>query len=276
MPIPVGHHEQGDGMSRSEWETGEVLLPSAAVKQVRDKVWGVHNKIHDRAMELCQEFWREHSTRSVKTYEAEVKTFRERSNQISTQASRSWQGATDESVHEMAARQLAEELLERVSRSAPDGSWLGQGKVRPRRVTVRDLEQMEPKATTRTKSVCPGECSISFEGRTLHWHVSENNHAVERAYEHPVAQALMAALDKVQWTRGTGGSFWGSDEYADDAARHNPGMNPVSTGATFGPVGLEREAASMGMTAAELKKLRAKPAMPAPAPYRRPYNPGGW
>ena len=45
------------------------------------------------------------------------------------------------------------------------------------------------------------------------------------------------ALSAVNWTRGTGGTCWGSDEYAQDAAREQPGYNPVQTKQRFDPVG---------------------------------------
>jgi hypothetical protein len=155
-------------------------------------------------------------------------------------------------------------LLELVSRCSIDGTWLGQGQSKPRRVTARDMDRAQEKATSRTKAIVPGEFSIALDGRTLDWSVAENKNSVEKAYEHPVTQALFAALSKVTWKRGTGSTIWGSDEYAEDSARENPGVNPVSIQKAYGPLGLEREAAEMGMTVKRLKEIRAAAAKSGP------------
>jgi len=61
-----------------------------------------------------------------------------------------------------------------------------------------------------------GGIVLNNESRTVVWAVSENNHAVEVARSHPVAQKMFRLLDRVKWTRNSGGTIVGNDEYNRD------------------------------------------------------------
>ena len=63
------------------------------------------------------------------------------------------------------------------------------------------------------------------KGRTVTWDVSENNRAVERANDHPIAKKLFRLLDSITWTRGTGGEIVGNDEYNQDNRDSGGGGN---------------------------------------------------
>jgi hypothetical protein len=107
---------------------------------------------------------------------------------------------------------------------------------RPHKMTLKEIEKYFPRANTSSKSFTVGEGWISLQGRVLKWHTGHNKNVVERFYQHPLAQALNMALRAVKWTRATGGHSWGSDEYAEDAAR-DYGGNPVHTADSWGPLG---------------------------------------
>lgn len=49
--------------------------------------------------------------------------------------------------------------------------------------------------------------------RTLRWRVDANNHAVENARRHPVAQAMFLELSRTAWDDRSGGCVAGGDEY---------------------------------------------------------------
>lgn len=61
--------------------------------------------------------------------------------------------------------------------------------------------------------------SLTFDNnaRKVYWSVSESNRAVEAARETILGKAFFASLDAVKWTRGSGGSLYGNDEYNSDS-----------------------------------------------------------
>ena len=97
----------------------------------------------------------------------------------------------------------------------------------------RPTKAMFPMATNRaTRFVLDTDAQIVFDGNVLHWDVRENNHAVDYAWESPVASAMDRALKKVKWTARTGGFFETQDEYDRDAGSgsritHTYGKAPV-------------------------------------------------
>lgn len=108
----------------------------------------------------------------------------------------------------------------------------------PRRLQSPKKKDLAPLLASRTWSFSNGDCSVSInpETRVLNWNVYENNHAVERAWESLLGRTLRVALAKIQWTRGTGGGFRYTDEYAQDGAMENGG-NPISLTHCHGPLG---------------------------------------
>ncbi len=69
---------------------------------------------------------------------------------------------------------------------------------------------------------------LKNETRTVTWDVAENNRAVERAREEKIAKVLFRLLDKITWTRGSGGKIIGNDEYNRDADYDGGGANYVT------------------------------------------------
>jgi hypothetical protein len=86
-----------------------------------------------------------------------------------------------------------------------------------------------PHATNRDTSFSDegSDAGIEFrpKERQLLWFVTENNHACERAREGPLGRVFFQLLSKVTWTRGTGGSVWGNDEYHREADEEDGGGN---------------------------------------------------
>jgi hypothetical protein len=90
-----------------------------------------------------------------------------------------------------------------------------------------------------------GEASIGFDRkrRVIHWSTGENNHAVDRAHSHAVAKAFFSRLDRVVWTRGTGGELIGNDEYNIDAGRDYAGGGASYVTRRFGSAEKSKHAA---------------------------------
>jgi len=90
----------------------------------------------------------------------------------------------------------------------------------------------------------PGEGggALSFNGaslafdeahRLVKWVVSDNDRAVERARQHPMAKAFFAALGQIAWSPGSGGDIVGNDAYHQDNLGLGGGENYVTE--SFGP-----------------------------------------
>jgi hypothetical protein len=81
-----------------------------------------------------------------------------------------------------------------------------------------------------------GEAGIGFNKKTrvITWGVSENNHAVERAREHAMGREFFKRMSRVVWTRSTGGTIWGNDEYNEDAGRDHAGSGGSYVTARYG------------------------------------------
>lgn len=230
-------------MSCYEWETGEVLLPAGAVPTVKKSLRDVTNALHETAQRAAHTFWEQYAqrTRSTRLYNERLEAYLH----LSESSSRSHgfysvpehpSGLDEESLVEL------HHLLVSVAE-------------RPHKLTSAEVAQAFPKATNRALNFDVGhEATISIRGRTLRWHVNENNHAVDRAHEHPVMRTLFTALNRVKWTRGTGGTSWGSNEYADDAAQSD-GYNPLSTTSSYGPLGEQAKANEVGLTLARYRSM---------------------
>lgn len=89
--------------------------------------------------------------------------------------------------------------------------------------------------TSRGARLVIGEADIGLvdETRTVHWSVGENNHACDTARSLPMARALFAALDRIEWTRGSGGKIIGNDEYHRDRDGEGGGGHYVTS--EYGP-----------------------------------------
>jgi hypothetical protein len=88
-----------------------------------------------------------------------------------------------------------------------------------------------PFANTKTMSYRVGydaQITLQNETKMVTWDVDENNHAVERSREHYLAGVLFSALERVVWTRRTGGSIVGNDEYNRDSEDEGGAANYVT------------------------------------------------
>jgi len=107
---------------------------------------------------------------------------------------------------------------------------------KPRRLTLPEVAKRFPKPTNRTTSWHVGlEAGISLKGRVVTWFTGDNNHSVETAHEEPLAGTFFGFLNKVKWTRGTGGVGTGNDEYNEESRDAGRGANYITF--RYGPLG---------------------------------------
>lgn len=76
---------------------------------------------------------------------------------------------------------------------------------------------------------------IDPKTRVLTWSIPQKNRSVDRAHGSPLGRVLFGALDKMEWTRGTGGVSRYSDEYMREADMEHGGGGSRESG--YGPKG---------------------------------------
>lgn len=91
---------------------------------------------------------------------------------------------------------------------------------RPTAPKQNDFKALPYKTETVRATSWAGEITFNDAAKTITWTVAENNHAVEEARGSRVAQALFNALNRVKWTRTTGGFIEYVDEYMEGYDGH--------------------------------------------------------
>lgn len=107
-----------------------------------------------------------------------------------------------------------------------DGKWVEAKK--PSSPKRKDLDIRPTSRGGERIDADEGSIKLVDETHTVHWSVSENNHACDTARSHPVGRALFRALGKVEWKRGSGGKIIGNDEYNREADGEGAGGNYVT------------------------------------------------
>lgn len=96
-----------------------------------------------------------------------------------------------------------------------------------------------PFPNSKTLSFDQGPLSIRLdqEAKTLTWSVDEGNHNVEEAHGSELGKQCLRLLKHVTWTRGSGGTFVGNDEYNEEGGRGQEGGGGNYVTERFGPLG---------------------------------------
>lgn len=89
--------------------------------------------------------------------------------------------------------------------------------------------------TTSYEAGYAGHIQLDPKTKTVHWRVDENNRARQNAHDSFIARAMFTLIGKIKWTRGTGGYFTGNDEYNAETTDYGAGANYLTS--TFGPLG---------------------------------------
>lgn len=89
----------------------------------------------------------------------------------------------------------------------------------------KPLKKDFPLAGNNVNTFQADDCSVVFDNdaRTVRWQVYDNNHARDHAYETVLGDAFFAAMKKITWTRDSGGTIVGNDEYNQYEGREYEG-----------------------------------------------------
>jgi hypothetical protein len=213
-------------MSCNEWERGEIKIPGAQWKQVRDGITLAVNARQKALYELA-----------LKAYDrlVEIKKIK---------GSKALEGGASGAL--MMGDRADQALLSALESS--DDSFHALHNLFKADPVTRKQKLVAPKKkdfpdAVSTKATHHGlggfGITINHAGKTITWSVPENNHAVDNAHEHPVGIALFRLLKGVKWTRGTGGIIAGNNEYARDNQEYGGASNFANF--RFGPLGEWRE-----------------------------------
>lgn len=206
-------------MSRYEWESGSLVIPAKEWPGFKRTLREGHNRLQALRFELAVILSNEVKAlgRGKRNFDfekaAEELFYRRAQGRFSSLTKDS-----DE---------ILRSIFPRSESSTPPK------RVRPVLPKKKDF----PPATSKTDYFDCGEGGIKLndDGRTFSWHVPENNHACEEAHEHPMARVAFNALDKIKWTRNTGGKITGNDEYNQESREDGGGSNYVVM--RYGPLG---------------------------------------
>jgi hypothetical protein len=197
-------------MSRYDWEKGTLKIPAKAWKPLRD---GLANAFNDRQGKL---------------YELALK-LHEKLLEIKKQAKRGTFKAEQALATLIDGRANSISLWCEYGNEAElvKASLLGPYSSRTGALLLPKKKDFPLAVSTKTTSYDAEEGTISLNHKTmeLHWRVSENNHAVERARDSYMGKTMFALLDKVEWTRGSGGEFVGNDDINRDNEDSGGGGN---------------------------------------------------
>lgn len=212
-------------MTHNDWEAGTIKLPTTEFARVRKALQDADAAHKEAVFAQTQEIWKG-LTRKQQADPVEYRRAVQASVELKQRASETYRFGRPSTG-------VSNEVLDGVETEMQRRVWSRDSS--PRRVVRSDMDF----PTNRTTNFHASECSVTFDrdNSTVQWGVGENNHAVERARDTYVAAALFGALDQVKWTRGTGGTITGNDEYHREGSEYGGGANYHTD--AFGPVGAE-------------------------------------
>jgi hypothetical protein len=230
-------------MSRYEWERGTITIPTAEWPTFRTALIKAHNdRLEKDFADANAALPRIQAAGKGKRGETRVKAqwealaaycgqkLEERFKCDGFRLAAKAQGYRWEEPNED-AQDRAERLLNILFTRPEGGKWHELTILRtPKR---KDLGLLP--LTKDTCIDCGGDASIDLKNAThsVSWSVSDNNRACDRARGHYMARAMFGLLAKVKWTRGSGGTIVGNDEYNRDNDCEGGGGNYVT--AHYGP-----------------------------------------
>lgn len=236
-------------MSKYEEEKGSVVLPSTQVVPLRNELTALINTDRAKTFQLAERIHAHLTT-------AQGKDDRKRLNDILKKISeKRFSEDTLDSFFSDMIKKLSPAISQRY-RSAFEDEDEEQDLDYHRSITINQLILKQDQETKRFKLQSPkkkdfplfsssktdtwrqGELFIKMNAkeRRFTWSIPENNHSVDRAHDTPLGRLFFQALDKMQWTRNTGGTVRYTNEYMRDNMMERDGGDGYSERG-YGPIG---------------------------------------
>ena len=225
-------------MSRYEYERGEFKLPAGEWAAFKKRLLQAHERFREEVLTFAEQIHAHlHGPQFKGKRNVDWRREAEEFTHSTHQAYGGWSSPVRRSSEEI--REAALDLLE-FSANPKTGQTKRPPKPQKKRLeAVHETRKVVNRGDQMTFDAGDGGIYLDNRTHTVRWEVSENNHACEYAREHPMGKAFFAALNKVQWTRTTGGEIWGNDEYNEDSGRDYAGGGGSYTKGRWGQA--ERE-----------------------------------
>jgi hypothetical protein len=224
-------------MSKYEWERGTITIPSKAWAKFKTDLREAYNAMQEQAFKDAKRIYdalmaKAKGRRKIDSQEWE----RWFSELATTRKHNGWSGYYDAEIDNY--DKISDVLG--VHHLIYGGMRDGKKMTRPVRPQKKSFPKQGQRSAKTGKGICynVGHDAVIIvcddKSRQVTWDVPENNHAVEHAKEHPLAGKFFGLLNKIEWTRGSGGSIVGNDEYnRDDRDYEGGGGNYVTS--YYGP-----------------------------------------
>jgi hypothetical protein len=254
--------------SCSEWEKGTIVLPASAVAPIKKALREYANRFQSDVLAEAKRLVRESGTTNPAKFVdwlAELSNSRRSKYDAKCSTYRNSfykRNMPEDEVRESLVCNAAEMFLHSRYLGEYDYNLHKYVPIHKRVTvpTVADLAEKDIKKMTNRDDTFEvldehgesGSATITFNGNKVTWEVYEDNRAVDKAHGMPMAKVFFGELEKVKWTRGTGGTLAGNDEYARDTTEYRGGANYMTQ--RFGPSGEERRIWELMETGMSRKK----------------------
>jgi len=196
-------------MSKSEWEKGTLKIPAKAWKPLRDGLAVAFNERQVKVFEFALQI------------HAKMLEMKKGAKRGAFNASTAWSALTS------GAASIVPDSFSDDEKDLIERSILGPHDKRTGAIYVPKKKDFPLAVSTKaeTYDAEDGTITLNHKAQELTWYVYENNHAVEHARDSYMGKVMFALLAKIQWTRGTGGEFYGNDEYNAESEGSGSGGN---------------------------------------------------
>jgi hypothetical protein len=206
-------------MSRNEWERGEIKLSTKEFGPVRRDLIASYNARQSRLFNHAQHLYvnLKELGKGKRGYDYHASL----ENMLTNGSMRQYIGDVD------GGYEITDAIFPNEKKEIEGKGFTWQ---RSRKPKAPKKSQFAPLKQSATVIPVGNEAGIGFKKdlRLVIWQVSENNHSVERARSNAMGREFFNRLNRVVWTRGTGGEIVGNDEYNQDSRESGGGSNYVT------------------------------------------------